>query len=146
MRLVPDIRLPSHAHVPGSGSKPDLVPLEHAKQLTPAVTRAAEWQENVPYLYGHDLTQAGYYWEAHEVWEAVWLAAPANGPERILLQALIQTANARLKSAMQRDNAAARLRTLVEELRVDLIGRLGEGIDEYMGVSIRNNNMHYIAL
>ncbi len=145
MRLVPDISLPSHAHVPGSGSAPDLGPLERAKDLTPAVTRAAEWQENVPYLYGHDLLQAGYYWEAHEVWEAVWLATPANGPERFLLQALIQNANARLKSGMQRENAAARLHIQVEELRIDLVARLGGQIDTYMGVGIGNKDMHYNA-
>ncbi|MGB5213166.1 MAG: DUF309 domain-containing protein, partial [Anderseniella sp.] len=130
-------------HVPGSGSAPDLVPLEQAKDLTPAVTRAAEWQGNVPYLYGHDLLQAGYNWEAHEVWEAVWLATPANGPERLLLQALIQKANARLKSAMQRENAAIRLQEQVEELRIDLIGRLGGRVEMYMGVSIDKRNMQY---
>lgn len=143
---MPDISLPSHAHVPGSGSVPDLVPLERAKDLALPVTRAAEWQENVPYLYGHDLLQAGYYWEAHEVWEAVWLATPANSPERLLLQALIQNTNARLKSGMQRENAAARLQTQVEELRVDLIARLGGRIETYMGVSIGNSNMHYNTL
>ncbi len=145
MRLAPDISLPSHPHVPGSGSAPDLVPLEHAKDLTPAVTQAAEWQENVPYLYGHDLLQAGYYWEAHEVWEAVWLATPANGPERLLLQALIQNANARLKSGMQRENAAARLHTQVEELRIDLVARLGGQIETYMGVDISSRYMQYSA-
>jgi len=145
VRLAPDISLPSHAHVPGSGSTPDLVPLEHAKDLTPAVTQAVEWQENVPYLYGHDLLQAGYYWEAHEVWEAVWLATPANGPERLLLQALIQNANARLKSGMQRENAAARLHTQVEELRIDLVARLGGQIETYMGVDIGSRYMQYSA-
>lgn len=145
MRLVPEISLPSHAHVPGSGSTPDLVPLECAKELTPAVTQAAEWQDNVPYLYGHDLLRAGFCWEAHEVWEAVWLATPANGPERLLLQALIQNANARLKSGMQRKNAAARLLGQVEELRVDLVARLGGQIDTYMGVDICDTNMHYNA-
>ncbi len=142
---MPDIRLPAHAHVPGSGSVPDLGPLERAKDFTPAVTRAAEWSENVPYLYGHDLLRAGYYWEAHEVWEAVWLATPANGPERLLLQALIQNANARLKSAMQRENAAARLHTQVEELRIDLVARLGGRIDTYMGVNVGNRYLHYNA-
>lgn len=145
MRLVPDIKLPAHVHVPGSGSVPDLGPLERAKDLVPAVTRAAEWQENVPYLYGHDLLCAGYYWEAHEVWEAVWLATPANGSERLLLQALIQNANARLKSVMQREHAAARLHTQVEELRIDLVARLGGRIDTYMGVNVGSTSMHYIA-
>ena len=145
MRLIPDINLPSQTHVPGSGSAPDLAPLEHAKGLTPAVTKADDWQDNVPYLYGHDLMRAGYYWEAHEVWEAVWLATPANGPERLLLRALIQNANAKLKSGMRRDSAVARLQAQVEELRLDLVARLGGRTKEYMGVGIANNNMNYIA-
>ncbi|WP_337660182.1 DUF309 domain-containing protein [Anderseniella sp. Alg231-50] len=142
---MPDISLPSQTHVPGTGSKPDQVPLDHAKELAPAVTGAYDWQDNVPYLYGHDLMRAGYYWEAHEVWEAVWLATPSNSPERLLLQALIQTANAQLKTGMQRDNAAARLQGQVEELRLELIARLGGRIETYMGVDIGNSNMHYIA-
>ncbi len=145
MRLVPDIRLPSHVHVPGSGSTPDLVPLDQAKDLTPAVTMAHTWQDNVPYLYGHDLMRAGCYWEAHEVWEAAWLAASANSPERLLLQALIQQANARLKSDMRRDNAAARLLVQVEALRLDLISRLGGRVETYMGVCIADGKMQYIA-
>lgn len=145
MRPVPDISLPSVVHVPGSGSKPDMVPLEHAKQLAPAVTRAQDWQDNVPYIYGHELLRAGYFWEAHEVWEAVWLSTPVNGTERLLLQALIQKANANLKSVMQRDNAAARLHIQVEELRVDLLARLGGRNAIYMGVDIDSKKMHYNA-
>lgn len=145
MRLVPDIDLPAHVHVPGSGSKPDLVPLEKAKDLAPAVTRAQNCQDNVPYLYGHDLMRVGCYWEAHDVWEAVWLAAPANSPERLLLQALIQQANARLKSSMRRENAATRLSAQVEALRVDLVARLGGSVETYMGVRIADTKMQYIA-
>ncbi len=145
MRQVADIALPSHPHVPGSGSEPDLAPLEHAKRLAPTVTRASDWQGNHAYLYGHDLLRAGYFWEAHEVWEAVWLAAPANGPERLLLQALIQRANARLKVRMDRHNGAARLQAQVEELRLDLVARLGGRIETYMGVMIANPELHYIA-
>ncbi len=143
MRLVPDISLPSGVHVPGSGSKPDMVPLEQAKDLAPAVARAQDWQDNVAYLYGHDLMRAGFNWEAHEVWETVWLATPANGPERLLLQALIQQANARLKSDMHRENAAARLYAQVEVLRLDLIARLGGRFETYMGVCINDQNMYY---
>ncbi len=145
MRLVPDIGLPSRAHVPGSGSKPDLVPLEQAKALAPAVTQAETWHDNVPYLYGHDLMQTGYYWEAHEVWEAVWLASPANSPERLLLQALIQKANARLKSRMHRENASARLLAQVEALRLDLMARLGGSVEIYMGVCVSGRELHYNA-
>lgn len=145
MRLVPDIVLPAQAHVPATGSKPDLAPLEYAKQLAPPVTLAADWKENKTYLYGHDLMRAGFYWEAHEVWEAVWLVTRANSPERLLLQALIQSANAQLKRKMGRLRAAGKLEMQIEELRMDLFTRLGGQRDSYMGIIITNNNLHFNA-
>jgi len=145
VRLVPEIALPAQAHVPATGSEPDLVPLELAKQFAPQVTLAAHWKENKTYLYGHDLMHAGYYWEAHEVWEAVWLLTRANSPERVLLQALIQSANAQLKRQMRRLRAAGKLEMQIEELRMDLVTRLGGLIEVYMGVAIKDRKLHYIA-
>ena len=58
--------------------------------------------------YGIALNDAGYFWEAQEVLEAVWAAAPQGGRERILLRACIQVANANLKLRTQKPRAAAR--------------------------------------
>ena len=99
----------------------------------PACTREAEWVDNEAYLYGFALLRAGYYWEAHEVWEPVWLASPPNGRARTLLRALIQTANAHLKIKMNRPRAVVRL---AQEARRELVG-LGVANDEaFMGVVI----------
>ncbi|MFY0634129.1 MAG: DUF309 domain-containing protein [Vannielia sp.] len=57
---------------------------------------------------GLDWIDAGYFWEAHEVLEPVWLVLP-DGPDRTGIQALIQLANAGLKQRMQRPEAALRL-------------------------------------
>ena len=135
MRRLPDLALPGHAHVPGSGSKPDMAPLEAAKALAPSVMRHEDWQDNAAYLYGHDLLDAGFFWEAHEVWEAVWLNCLPNSAEKLLLRMLIQQANARLKLVMGRRNAAERLAAEVEALRIDLAGRLGAP-GSFMGVDI----------
>jgi hypothetical protein len=43
------------------------------------------------------------------VLEAVWIASPKNGRDRVALQAVIQLANAGLKLRMGRDRAAMRL-------------------------------------
>lgn len=68
-------------------------------------------------LAGHGAFQTGcaafvrgYYWEAHELLEAVWACAPPNSAERHLLQALIHLANAGLKARMGRPAAVARIR------------------------------------
>lgn len=58
---------------------------------------------------GRALYERGFFWEAHEAWEPVWLAAAPNSRERAFLQGIIQLANARLKLAMGRDGAAARI-------------------------------------
>lgn len=104
-----DVPMPATHHRPGSGSKPDLSPLEAVKALVPERTEAANWRANQPYLYGIALFEAGFYWEAHEVWEPVWLNAAPNSADRHLLQALIQYANAALKRDMGRERAAQRL-------------------------------------
>ncbi len=135
MRRVADLPLPAQRHVPGSGSMPDMAPLEAAKALAPAVTRREEWQENPAYLYGHYLLAAGFFWEAHEVWEAVWLNCPPNSVEKLLLRMLIQQANARLKLVMGRPRAAERLADEAEALRTELAGRLGD-LSTVMGVTV----------
>lgn len=126
------LALPARSHVPGSGSQPDWPVLEAAKATVPSVTDEAGWAANDAYVYGFALLRGGYYWEAHEVWEPVWLACPPNGRARTLLRGLIQTANAHLKAKMVRPRAVIRL---VEEARIELAGlRLAEG-ETFMGVT-----------
>lgn len=60
-------------------------------------------------LYGLALNDGGYFWEAQEVLEAVWAAAPQGGRERILLRACILVANGNLRLRLQKPHAAARL-------------------------------------
>jgi hypothetical protein len=44
-----------------------------------------------------DLYNHGYFWEAHEAWEAVWMSWPREAPEALLVRGCIQTAAALLK-------------------------------------------------
>lgn len=69
-----------------------------------------DWRNCEPYLYGIDLFNHGYFWEAHEAWEAVWLAAgqQATLPGRIV-QGLIQLAAAQLKRVIDNPRGARRL-------------------------------------
>jgi uncharacterized protein len=113
------LTLPRTVHVPGTGTVPDRAPLDAAKALVPRPVIAADWEANEPYRYGAALCLNGFFWEAHEVWEAVWMACPANSRERRLLRTLIQLANAGLKLRMGRANAAARLLAEAEELLGD---------------------------
>ncbi len=137
------LALPRLCHVPGTGSAPDWPPLEQAKQLVPTITQEAEWAQNGAYVYGFALMRGGYFWEAHEVWEPVWLACPPNGRARLLLRALIQTANAHLKREMNRPRAVVRL---VQEAR-DVLVDVNVADDEaFMGVIVSRLNADLEAL
>ena len=62
---------------------------------------ADDWADCEPYLYGIDLFNHGYWWEAHEAWETVWLAAGARETRcGRFVQGLIQLAAAQLKRAL----------------------------------------------
>ena len=101
--------LPRRPHLPGSGSAPDREPLERAKALVPPAFPDGVPADDAAFRYGLRLHEAGFFWEAHEVWEAVWKAAPKNGRDRLILRGLIQLANAQLKLKMGRPAAALRL-------------------------------------
>lgn len=74
---------------------------------------------------GLALYRAGFFWEAHEALEPLWLAAAPNSRARVYLQALIQLANAQLKHKMDKPAAAHRILGLVR----DHLSRLG-ALDE----------------
>jgi DUF309 family protein family protein len=103
--------LPRWAYVPGEtdAADADYETLAQAKLLVPA-----RFQDFVParhpaLRYGLALNDSGYFWEAQEVLEAVWAAAPQGGRERTLLRACIQIANANLRMRIGKPHAAARL-------------------------------------
>lgn len=58
---------------------------------------AADWRDCQLYLYGIDLFNSGYWWEAHEALETVWLAAGRESVAGRFVQGLIQLAVAQLK-------------------------------------------------
>jgi uncharacterized protein len=58
----------------------------------------------VRFLRGVELFNAGYYWEAHEVWEGLWHAEGRRGPTADVLKALIKLAAAGVKVREGREN------------------------------------------
>ena len=102
--------LPRWAYVPGETDEADAdyEILAQAKLLVPSRFRGYVPARHPALRYGLALNDAGYFWEAQEILEAVWAAAPQGGRERILLRACIQIANANLRLRMKKPNAAAR--------------------------------------
>ena len=62
----------------------------------------------IAFLWGLDLFNHGYYWEAHEAWEGLWQVADRDGPLRMLFKGLILLSAAGIKIRERKNAAAAR--------------------------------------
>jgi hypothetical protein len=102
MRRLTDTPLPPYTYVPGRTPHPVSDPAGHSFGRVPEPVSPfdpADWQTCHPYLYGIDLFNHGYYWEAHEAWESLWHAAGRTGPVADFLKGLIKLAAAGVKAA-----------------------------------------------
>ncbi len=72
------------------------------REPSPAVFDPRAWRRCEDYLYGIDLYNHGYYWEAHESWEGIWKSTRRRDLPGRFLQGLIQVAAALLKHRMGR--------------------------------------------
>ena len=68
------------------------------------------------FVIGLSYIQSGFFWEAHEVLEPVWMLLPNPSRERAFVQGVIQIANGLLKLEMGRHKAAARLLVISTDL------------------------------
>jgi predicted metal-dependent hydrolase len=130
-------QLPSEPYLPGRSPRPDEDDDVHRIGRAAPVTDPALWQSNVAWLAGIRLYREGYFWEAHEVWEKVWMKARPNSRERLLVQGLIQLANSALKQRMGQHRAAVRLAKLALALTE---GAAIGGELELMGVDLQALN------
>ncbi len=82
------------------------------------------WRGSAEYLEGIALFNAGYYWEAHEVWERLWHVHQRRGPIADLLKGLIKLAACGVKVRERRPPGAAthagRAASLFERLRGEI--------------------------
>jgi len=106
---VTAIELPAHAYIPGQNERHPEGAFDHIRQTAVSGQTAAELARSQAFLSGLQFIESGYYWEAHEVLESVWMVLPEDTIERSFIQGLIQLANGHLKLHMGRPKAALRL-------------------------------------
>jgi uncharacterized protein len=85
-------RFPPYAFVPGLWPHPHSDPAGHRFAVECPARLDADWPTSAAFLRGIELFDAGYCWEAHEAWEAMWHAAGRRGAIADFLKALIQLA------------------------------------------------------
>ena len=107
-RWLPQESLPPYAYLPGKNPHPVRDPTGHSYHVEPIPVAAEASLSSDAFLWGLDLFNHGYYWEAHEAWEGLWQVADRDGPLRMLFKSLILLAAAGVKTREGKDAAAAR--------------------------------------
>lgn len=103
---------PPYRYVPGKAPHPTRDPEGHSYNkhpVKPAIFKTGQWQTCNEYLYGIDLFNHGYWWEAHEALEAVWVAAGRQTETGLFIQGLIQIAVSHLKMFQGFSDVATRM-------------------------------------
>jgi len=136
VRYAPGRSFPAYAYLPGRDAHPTRDPRGHSfgcpEEASSYLPREA-WRENEDYLFGVDLYNHGYLWEAHEAWEGLWHAARHDALQASHLQGLIQCAAACLKVRMNQPRGLTRLAALGTS-RLESVAREHDG--PFMGVNL----------
>jgi len=139
-RLVPELPFPPYSYVTGRNPHPtrDSAGHSYGVPLMPCPTPDPNlWRDCRPYLFGLDLFNHGYYWEAHEVWENVWHSCGRMGPAADFIKGLIKLAAAGVKAREGRPEGVRRHARRAAELFTQVAGDLPAGGRTYFGVPIQ---------
>ncbi len=112
MRRYSGDPLPAYRFLPGFTPHPITHPQGHSHGVSPVEPQALPpdaWANCPSYLFGCDLYNRGFWWEAHEAWEGLWQVTRDVPAQHRFLQGLIQAANAQLKLALGKAQAVRRL-------------------------------------
>jgi len=133
---------PAYRHVPGQNPHPVNDPRGHSYHPPGSSPPQVEyqppqhWQRSRDYLFGCDLYNHGYWWEAHEAWEGLWQLTDKSGVQGHFLQGLIQVSAAHLKLYQGLSRGVVELiRRSTEHLRF-VIEEVGHG--SYMGLRVHD--------
>lgn len=100
---------PSHAYLPGLTPRHPDGCFDAIRQTVVRGMTVQTLAATPAFNLGKTWIETGFYWEAHEVLEPIWLILPEASSDRYFIQSMIQTANARLKQEMGRGAAARRI-------------------------------------
>ena len=135
-----DKEFPAYRFVPGLHPHPVYSPEGHSYGLDEEEVskwKSDVWRLNEDYLYGIDLYNYHFYWEAHEAWEALWLASVNRSSEHMFIQGLIKMGAALLKIRM----ASYQIQDLIgartlSKSGMDLMSKVG--LSNFMGLDIES--------
>ena len=104
--------LPPYTYVPGYAPHPASDSEGHMRDFSLPST----WTLKNHFLWGVRLFRNGYYWEAHEAWEHLWLELGRTSEEALTVKGLIKLAAAAVKCREGNSVGAQRHATRAAEL------------------------------
>ena len=131
-----DRPLPPYTYVPGQQPHPISDPAGHMhgqEHPEPAPLVPSNWQTSETYLYAVDLFNQGYFWEAHEAWESLWIAAGRQGTTADFLKGLIKFAAAGVKR-LERNSAGVDRHTA---RAIELLGQVATEHPRFCGLELQ---------
>ncbi|RMF91925.1 MAG: DUF309 domain-containing protein, partial [Nitrospinota bacterium] len=137
-RYRPEEPFPPYAFIGGYSPHPLKHPQGHSygqEEKPPPVPDPENWSTCSVYLRGIDLFNHGYYWEAHEMWEALWQACGKRGCLATFLRGLIKLAAAGVKVRQQRPRGVRSHGTQAARHFQAVQQMVGPG-KKYMGLSL----------
>ncbi len=134
-----DLPLPPYRFVPGTGQPH---PMRNGGYMSKmpwvfeAVRPPKRWYEQQSYLYGVDLFNHAYWWEAHEAWEEVWHLT-RDPIQHEFFHGLIQLAAGLLKWQIGRTRGV-RILSVKTITRMKVVRDSGQLINHryYMGIDM----------
>ena len=128
--------LPAYRHRPGTTPHPRRDPTghSHGKTEEPHPPWQPEyWRTLDAWLHGVDLFNAGYWWEAHEALEALWIAGGRTTPHARFVRGVILISAALLNRELKKSGGGKRQAALgIRHLESVLPDR-----SVYMGLEVR---------
>jgi hypothetical protein len=134
-RWLPQKSFPPYAYLPGRNPHPVRDPTGHSYHVGPLPVATEASLGSDAFLWGLDLFNHGYYWEAHEAWEGLWQVADRDNPLRMLFKSLILLSAAGVKVRERKNAAAARHAVRAAALLRELLKVQDSTIERALGMS-----------
>lgn len=136
-RYCPQRSFPPYRHIPGVTPHPIRDPLGHsygAAEDDADPPPPKMWRQNEAYLYGIDLYNFAYWWEAHEAWEGLWHGA--EDTYRLFLQGLIQVSASLIKYHCRMLRPLRTLSTAGRDKLRQVVVECDDPSGNYMGLNL----------
>lgn len=149
-RLVPNLVFPPYTYVPGKGmAHPTRDKEGHSynrEEQDPGPLTESNWRDSDLYLFGFDLFNHGYYWEAHEAWEGIWHACGRKGLIADTLKALIKLAAAGVKALEGNPSGVRRAINSACKQLIMLQSQLAERPENFLGLDLADIAQRVLSL